>query len=57
MNFIPSYIGMSSLSVDNQQYRLLIGIFGSYYDNALRWKPQDPTDDKVNIGSGDGLVT
>ena len=34
---------------------LLIGIFRSSHDNALRWMPQDLTGD-VNIGSGNGLV-
>ena len=32
---------------------LLIGIFRSSHDNALRWMPQDLT---VNIDSGNGLV-
>ena len=35
---------------------LLIGISKSSYDNVLTWTPQDLTDDKVNIGLGNGLV-
>ena len=35
---------------------LLIGIFRSSHDNALRRMPHDPIDDKSTFGSGNGLV-
>ena len=34
----------------------MIGIFRYFNDDALRWMALDLTDDKSNIGSGNGLV-